>query len=823
MLAGIAHWVFVVVLGLIGLFLTLAGGGLIYLGGSWYYLLAGLATLVVVMAMAGRQAFAPQVYAGIVLVTVLWSVYEAGFDFVALLPRIAAWLVVGLWFFTPWYRTTLTKRYGDRAPPKYGPQLAGACAAGLALLTVGAFQDYERHTTGTERAVANTGAEVTDWRQYGGTDGGTRFAEIDQVNLDTVAGLKEVWRFRTGVEDDFKMTPLQVDGRLFICTARNMVVALDDATGEELWRFDPEAKSATSHQYARTCRGLSYLEAPPDYQGACRMRIAMSTIDARLMTINAETGEACTDFGEDGQVDLRRGMGPHTPIDYYHTSPPLVADDVLVVGGLVNDNQMLGLPSGVIRAFDAITGEFAWAWDMGDPADRSEATDEAPYTRGTPNVWSIMSYDPALDLIYAPTGNAGPDYFGGVRRAFDDAYSSAVIAIDAGTGDERWTFQTVHHDIWDYDVPAQPVLVDVEKDGEPVPSIVISTKQGELFLLDRRDGAPVHPVEERPVPQGPPEGEYLSPTQPFSSLPDFHPFIHEKDMWGLTPLDQLLCRIEYRTMRYEGLYTPPMPGTGTLITPNNFGGFNWGSVSVDADNGLLVAAPMMLANRIMLVTPEQVAEAGPQAALLLGADHPAVRMDADTPIEAAGPPDPDDPFDYRQVKYYGLTLPLMSRFIYPPFGNTQVPCFEPPFGQIAVIDLNTGELMWKRPAGSMKQSGPFGWRMGLPFQVGTPVRAGTLTTRGGLTFLSSTMDAAVRAYNIRTGEVEWSDDLPGNGQSTPMSYVSPKDGRQYIIVTVPNPSWRYPRDPASGTYTDSRSAKDGLGGYVIAYALPGRD
>lgn len=818
MLVRIAHWVFVVFLGLIGLYLTLAGGGLIYLGGSWYYLIAGIATLVVVVSMVRRQAFAPQVYAGIVIITVLWSVYESGLDFMALLPRLAAWLVVGLWFFTPWYRATLAKRYGQSGPPKFRALLGGASLAGAALLTIGALQGYEHRGTGTVHTDALANSDVTDWRQYGGTDGGSRFAAIDEINLETVSGLEEVWRFRTGVEDDFKMTPLQVDGRLFICAARNVVIAIDDSTGEEIWRFDPEAEPAATHQYARTCRGLSYLEAPEDYEGRCSTRIAMSTIDARLMAINAETGALCGDFGDGGAVDLRRGMGPHALVDYYHTSPPLVAGDVLVVGGLVNDNQMLGLPSGVIRAFDAITGEFAWAWDMGDPDDRAEATDDDPYTRGTPNVWSVMSYDPEIDLIYAPTGNAGPDYFGGVRRPFDDQYSSAVIALDAGTGDERWTFQTVYHDIWDYDVPAQPVLVDVEKGGERIPSIVISTKQGELFLLDRRDGTPVHPVEERPVPQGPPEGEHLSPTQPFSSLPNFHPYMHEKDMWGLTPLDQLLCRIEYRTMRYEGLYTPPMPGLGTLITPNNFGGFNWGSVSVDADNGLLVAAPMMLANRIMLVTPEQVAEAGPQAALLLG-DHPAVRTDPDAPIEDPGPPDQNDPFDYRQIKYYGLTLPLMSRFMYPPFGNTQVPCFEPPFGQIAVIDLNTGELMWKRSAGSMKQSGPFAWRMGLPFQVGTPIRAGTMTTRGGLTFLSSTMDSTVRAYNVRTGKVEWSADLPGNGQSTPMSYVSPTDGRQYMIVTVPNPSWRYPRDPANGTYTDSRSAKDGLGGYVIAYAL----
>ena len=815
----IAHWVFIVFLGIISLYLTLGGGALVYLGGNFYYVLAGIALSVVTVSMVRRQAFAPRVYAGILAVTAVWALFESGLDFLALLPRLAAWLVVGLWFLTPWYRATLSTRYEDQDPPVYKPLLIGASVVGVALLGVSALQGYPQFGTGTVREAASNDA-ATDWRQYGNSDGGSRFAQISEINTETVKGLQEAWRFRTGVEDDFKMTPLQVDGRVYICTARNIVIALDDATGEEIWRHDPGAEPTTTHQYARTCRGLSYYEAPADYDGTCQKRLAMATIDARLMTINAETGELCREFGENGSVNLRRGLGPHTPSAYYNTSPPLVAGDVLVVGGLVNDNQMLGLPSGVVRAYDAVTGAFAWAWDMGDPDDRSEATDDDPYTRGTPNVWSVMSYDPALDLIYAPTGNAGPDYYGGARRPFDDQYSSAVVAIDAETGDPQWTFQTAYHDIWDYDVPAQPVLVDVERDGERVPSVAVATKQGEIFLLDRRDGTPVHPIEERPVAQEPAEGEYVSPTQPFSPLPHFHPYLYEKDMWGLTPLDQLLCRIEYRTMRYEGVYTPPMPGLGTLISPNNFGGFNWGSVSVDADNGLLVAAPMMLANRIILVTPEQVAEAGPQAALLLGPDHPAVRMDPDGPMPEMGEPDPSNPYDHRRIKYYGLTLPFMSRFVYPPFGNTQVPCFEPPFSQIAVMDLNTTELLWKRPSGSMKQSGPFGWRMGLPFQVGTPIRAGTMTTRGGLTFLSSTMDSTVRAFNLRTGKVEWSADLPGNGQATPMSYVSPRTDKQYIVVTVPNPSWRYPRDPANGTYTDSKSVKDGQGGYVIAYALP---
>ncbi|MEM1154126.1 MAG: pyrroloquinoline quinone-dependent dehydrogenase, partial [Pseudomonadota bacterium] len=358
-----------------------------------------------------------------------------------------------------------------------------------------------------------------------------------------------------------------------------------------------------------------------------------------------------------------------------------------------------------------------------------------------------------------------------------------------------------------------PVLVDVERDGQMIPSVAVPTKTGEIFLLDRRDGTPVHEIEERPVPQDPVLGDYVSSTQPFSPLPHFHPYRHEKDMWGLTPLDQLLCRVEYKMMRYEGLYTPPTPG-GTFQFPANFGGFNWGSVSVDADSGLLVAAPMMLGNRTMLVTPQQVAEAGPIAANVLGDAHPLVRMDPNSPMPDMGEPDPNDPYDYRRVAYYGVTLPFMSR------AGTQVPCFEPPWSTLAVMDLNTKELLWSRPIGSMKNSGPFNTRTGLPFQVGTPLRAGTLTTRGGLIFMSSTMDSTVRAFDLRSGEVKWSADLPGSGQSTPMSYVSDATGRQYIIVTVPNPSWRYPRDPTTGTYTDSKNPVDGKGGYVIAYALP---
>ncbi|TQV67720.1 PQQ-binding-like beta-propeller repeat protein [Exilibacterium tricleocarpae] len=810
MFARIAHWTFIVFLSLVGLYLTLLGGFLVYKGGSLYYVTAGIATLVVAIMMVRRNVLAPRVYGGIIAVTIVWALFESDLYLLALLPRLAMWIGLALWFLTPWYQATLKARYGAEVPATK-PWFVIPGLAALAVLLIAAGQGYTQNGTGTVRPIAEATA-TGDWRHYGNTAGGTRFAEIDQINTETVAKLKEVWRYRTGVEDDFKMTPLQVNGLLYICGARNILIAVDSDSGEEVWRHDPQAKPPGTHQYARTCRGISYHEAPADYTGQCPKRIVTGTIDARLIAVDAMTGERCSDFGAGGAVNLRKGMGEHNANQYYVTSPPLVADDVLVVGGLVLDSQDLGMPSGVVRAFDALTGSFVWAWDLGNPGEYGEPGPGEEYTRGTPNVWSVMSYDAELDLIYAPTGNAPPDYYGGERRPLDDEWSSSVVAIDAATGEPRWKYQTVHHDIWDYDVPAQPVLVDVERDGERVPSVAVPTKMGAIFLLDRRDGTPVYPIEERAAPQDPAVGDYLAPTQPFSPLPNFHPYLHEKDMWGLTPLDQLLCRVEYKLLRYEGLFTPPTPA-GSLQFPANFGGFNWGSVSVDADNGLLVAAPMLLANRLMLVTPEQVAAAGPRAAMLLGADHPAVRMDPDAPVPPARDPDPNDPYDHVRIRYYGLTLPFMSRF------GTQVPCFEPPWSQIAVIDLNTNELLWRRPVGSMKDSGPFGLRSGLPFQVGVAIRAGTLTTRGGLTFIASTMDRTVRAFDLRTGAVKWSAELPGSGQATPMTYLSEATGRQHLIVTVPNPSWRYPRDPSTGTYTDSRSVRDGKGGYVIAYAL----
>ncbi len=814
MMQRIAHWLLVTFLSLFGVLCVLLGGYLAYLGGSVYYVLAGVAVLVTWWSLIRGDTRAIKVYGGLLAATLVWAIYEADLDFLSLLPRVAMFAVLGLWFVTPWYHKSLERKGNtDTYSQKW---IVIPSIATVAVLAIAAGQGYIQNGTGTVREVSKAEPAI-DWRHWGNSAGGSRFAEVDQINTETVSELKEVWRFRTGVSEVFKSVPLQVGNHLYICAADNIVIALDSDTGEEIWRHDPEIQLSSQSQYMKTCRGVGYHEAPADYTGECSKRVVIGALDARLIALDASTGERCSDFGEDGEVDLTKGMGITHDYQYSVTAPPLVAGDVLVVGGMVADTQELGMPSGVVRAYDVLNGDFVWAWDLGNPGEHGEPAEGETYTPGTPNVWTVMSYDSELDLVYAPTGNPPPDYYGGARRSFDDEFSSSVVAIDAATGAARWKYQTVHHDIWDYDLPAQPVLVDVDRDGERVPAVAVPTKMGDIFLLDRRDGTQVFPMEEQAAPQNPEAGEYLSPTQPVSALPNFHPYRHEKDMWGLTPLDQMVCRIEYKMTRYDGMYTPPtavgpLLTGGTLIAPGNFGGFNWGSVSVDADNGLLVATPMLLVHRLMLFTPEQVAKAGPIAKFLLGENHPAVRLNPDSPIPEPRDPDPDNPYDHARINYYGMPQPFLSRL------GTGVPCFEPPWSRIAVIDLNTRELLWSRPLGSMKEAGPFGIRSGLPFDVGVAVQGSTLTTRGGLTFMSSAMDSTVRAFDVRSGEVKWSAGLPGNSQAQPMTYQSQKNGKQHLIVTVPNPSWRYPRDPRSGTYLDSQGV-DGKGGYVIAYAL----
>jgi quinate dehydrogenase (quinone) len=412
---------------------------------------------------------------------------------------------------------------------------------------------------------------------------------------------------------------------------------------------------------------------------------------------------------------------------------------------------------------------------MGRPGVNTEPKDGEEYTRGTPNVWSMMSYDDKLGLIYMPTGNATPDFYGAHRSAASEKYSAAVVALDVTNGSVSWSFQTVHHDIWDYDVPSQPSLVDLpQADGAVIPALVQATKRGELFLLDRRDGKPLAEVIEKPVPQDPVPQEWVSKTQPFSvGMPSFRADLKESDMWGLTPFDQMWCRIEFKKLRYEGHFTPPTIG-GTLQYPGNAGGFNWGSVAVDEGNQLLVVNPIFMPSRVQLIPRDQVTQG--------------------TRYLQTGTP------------YAANIRPFMSPLA--------VPCLQPPYSRLAVIDLQTRQILWSKRLGTANEMGPLGMKVHLPLPMGVPSSAGSLVTKGGVIFFGSAMDNYLRAFDLKTGAELWRGSLPGTGQSTPMSYRAPKSNRQIVVMTVPN------RQRELGMPSpDAKADVDPLGGHIIAYAV----
>ncbi|MEM9898580.1 MAG: PQQ-binding-like beta-propeller repeat protein [Pseudomonadota bacterium] len=811
----VLNWAFALLLLSISSYLTIKGARLVSLGGNWYYFLSGLALLAAAVLLVLRDRRAPRIYAAITAITVLWALAETGLQFMNLLPRLGAWLVVGLWFLSPWYAAVMKRGSTDLSAPGR-KWIAGATAFGVVVLAIATTQGYS--VADSTRVETASAPAKPDWRHYGSSAGGTRFSGLDQITRSNISDLKEVWRFRTGIPYEFKNTPLQVEDLLYVCTAGNIVIAVDATTGEEQWRYNPVNTTSGStveelkrgNYFSRTCRGLGYHEAANSAGGQCTKRIVNGTTDARLITLDAKTGAVCEDFGDGGEVNLRTGMGPHKPFDYMVTSPPLIAGDRIVVGGWVIDNQEYGNPSGVVRAYDVQTGAFEWAWDMGNP-DSNQLPPEGEYfTRGTPNVWSMMSYDEDLDLVFAPTGNASPDYYGAKRRPFDEKYASSIVALNGQDGSVAWSYQTVHHDIWDYDAPSQPTVVDLTVDGENVPALLAPTKRGEIFVLDRRTGLPVYPATtcpdgsaateagECPVPQGPIDSDFLSPTQPFSGVHHFRPTKHEKDMWGLTPLDQLFCRVEFRKMRYEGHFTPPMPGGGgpafggatwggTFQFPGNAGGFNWPSVSVDADNGWVVAQMLMNGNRVVMRAPEDLP--GPQKKLQQ-LHAPSVNTDQ----QAVDP----------SVPRFAITEPFLSTWKIPLLGvPLRTPCLELPISNLAVIDLNTNSLVWSRPIGRINIKGKSGSGLNLPYEIGMPAIGGTMTTRGGLIFELGTLDSMMRAVDIQTGDILWTDELPTTSKSTPITYEV--DGKQYVAVVTPAP------------------ASDAEGGWVIAYALEESD
>ncbi|MDX6749801.1 glucose/quinate/shikimate family membrane-bound PQQ-dependent dehydrogenase [Geminicoccaceae bacterium 1502E] len=776
-----ALWITGLLVAILGLALGAGGVWLIAIGGSWYYFLAGAGFLLTGALLIARRPLALWVWALVVLGSLGWAVWEAGLDWWQLAPR--GWLVflIGLWLVMPWITSGLAAAPGARAPgalrgaglPLSLSLLLALAVAGVSLVT----EPHDRAGTlpGPRAALAeDDGVPAGEWHAYGRTHEGQRFSPLERITPANVGRLEVAWTFNTGdvrgpgdpVETTYEVTPLKIDDTLYLCTPHAWVIALDADTGEERWRFDPEVTDELALQH-QTCRGVSWhAAAAPAPETTCARRLFLPTPDARLIALDAETGEVCRAFGQDGEISLWENM-PYTQAGfYYSTSPPVVAGGLIVIGGAVNDNVSTTEPSGVIRAYDVNSGEIVWAFDPGDPELTVPLPPGRTWTPNSPNSWSIMSADEALGMVYVPLGNAPPDQWGGNRNPAVERFSSSVIALDLATGELRWAFQTVHHDLWDYDVPSQPTLVDLEIDGQTVPALVQPTKQGEIYVLDRRTGEPVLPVEERPVPQGAAEGDRTAPTQPVSALSFDPPPLEESDMWGASPFDQLWCRIAFRGLRYEGRYTPPST-RGTLVYPGNFGVFNWGGVAVDPTRQALFATPAYLAFVSRLLPREDAEER-------LVTKDPAVPLN-----ENLGAP--------FAVELHPFTSPL------------GLPCQEPPWGYVAGADLATGEIAWMHRNGTVRDRAP----VPLPFEMGVPDLGGPLMTAGGVAFLSGTLDYYVRAYDVATGEQLWEDRLPAGGQATPMSYAG-ADGRQYVLVV------------AGGHGSLGTKAGDA----IIAYALP---
>ncbi|MDQ7733001.1 pyrroloquinoline quinone-dependent dehydrogenase [Halomonas sp. SpR1] len=635
-----------------------------------------------------------------------------------------------------------------------------------------------------------------DWAAWGRESGASRHSPLDEITPDNVSQLEVAWIYRTGdmpeEEGEGKYapenTPLKVGDNLYLCSAMNVMISLDARTGEEQWRHDPQVDPGAI-PYSASCRGVTYYEVPDaaDDQ-ACATRIIEGTLDARLIAVDAQTGELCQEFGDDGTVDLWAGIGEKVPGWYSVTSPPVVVQGVLVTGAQVKDGQAEDAPSGVIRGYDAVTGELEWAWDMGNPNLDGLPPEGETYTRGTPNMWTTASSDEALGYVYLPMGNSSVDYWGGNRSEEENEFSTSLVAIDVNTGEPVWHFQTVHYDVWDYDLGSQPTLVDFPRDdGSTVPAIILPSKQGDIYVLNRETGESLFPVEEIEAPTGGVEPDNLSPTQPSSGYHSLaFPNLEEKDMWGMTPIDQLWCRIQFRRASYKGMYTPPTVGQRFIQYPGYNGGNDWGSAAVDAERGIIIANYNDIPNFNRLI-PREEAEERNLRPIYAGGDN--TDSEADGPAEGAGDPQIGAP--YAIDVNAGWRAPV-----------TGMPCTAPPYGGIRAIDLATGETLWDEPLGTARKNGPFGIPSYMPFKIGTPNNGGPLLTASGLIFIAAATDDLFRAIDIETGEVLWNDVLPAGGQANPITYEA--NGRQYVVIG------------AGGHHF----METPIGDYVIAYALP---
>ncbi len=658
--------------------------------------------------------------------------------------------------------------------------MAGARVAAAYLLSALISPVVPAHAQATAPPPPAAVEPGADWPAWGHDAGGQRYSPLAAIDRGNVQKLKVAWTFRTGdayaPKDSrptaFEATPLYVDGTLYLSTPLGRILALNPLTGEQRWAYDAKIdKDAGYGDY--TSRGVATWKP-----AAGARRLYLATIDAHLVAVDAASGKPCRDFGVNGVVDLRRGLritpDAHHYADYEETSPPAVVGNTIVVGSGISDNGSVGQPSGEVRGFDAVTGKLKWSWDPipqnpTDPAAASWKNGSAKRT-GAANAWSVIAADPERGLVYVPTGSASPDYYGGERPG-DNLYANSVVALRADTGERVWSFQTVHHDLWDYDVASPPVLFDVHRGGRTIPAVGVGSKTGHFFILDRTDGKPVFGVEERPVPKSDVAGELASPTQPFPILPKpLSPQSLNVEQIQGSEADRKWCRERIAALRSEGIFTPPSV-RGSLIVPGNVGGMAWGGAAYDAAHHLLLIPANNLAAEVRLVP----------------------RADYAKQAEAVGR---DLSGGWELGRQLGTPYGMARRFLRAPGGW---PCSPPPWGTLNAVDADSGELKWSVPLGSLPQMGP---ATKPPAEYGSISLGGPIVTAGGLVFMAGTLDAALRAFDVESGKEIWKADLPTSARSVPMTFRGP-DGKQYLVIAAGGHG--LPVAP--------------LGDYVIAFAL----
>jgi quinoprotein glucose dehydrogenase len=637
------------------------------------------------------------------------------------------------------------------------------------------------YTSAWTASPVDNSVDNSQWPIYGGDAGGTRFSDQKQIDRDNVGKLVVAWQYRTGElgkdfaradKLSFEATPILVNGLLYLSTPTDIVIALDPATGKQRWRYDPRVARDVKYSEA-TSRGVaSWIDSAAAPTTHCSHRIYVGTLDARLIAIDGLSGSLCASFGTQGSIDLSANVRMTHKGDYLVTSPPAIYRDLVIVGAAIGDNRAVEVERGIVRAFDARSGALRWSWDP-IPTDSAAAakrgwSEAGAKKTGAANAWSVFSVDTARGIVYVPTGSPSPDFYGG-ERVGDNAYANSIVALRATDGNIVWSRQLVHHDLWDYDLAAQPVLADFERDGKSIAGVVQATKMGTLFVLDRETGEAINDISERAVPASTVAGEHSSATQPFTTSPTLasHAAVTVEQAWGLTFYDRSRCRDLISSLHSDGIFTPPST-EGTIQSPGYGGGINWGSGAFDSTRQVFVTAINHLPMVIKLVPREQTATAKAIASSI--------------PTENA---------EQQGTPYRLQRGPLLS-----PFG---LPCTAPPWGTLAAVDLQRNTVLWQVPLGSTADFTP--WF--VPSRtIGMPNMGGPIITAGDLVFVAAATDNYLRAFDIATGRELWKGKLPAGGQATPMTYAYA--GKQYVVIAA----------GGHGTLGTKR------GDYVVAFALP---